>query len=216
MKNITVLSTNVVENYIEIDPGPGSRLDDVVEEACSLALTKGLDVAFDFNGVRVKVNKNSIPVAVIADFKRQLDRNQKAFMESAAYKEQLKDRIQRTMEDQKKIDALLVELPDLKGHDAWVAWTGQFAALNDNMHLNYPKHTIIERMCAAGYVEDACLEDSRLKTDRNIFARWMIGQAIGCLRLGMPIHPVAQKFAQDYRELFPARNLPPRFIGDSE
>lgn len=52
----------------------------------------------------------------------------------------------------------------------------------------------------AGYEDNAEVGKSprEIQADKSMMARYIVGQAINNLRIDMPIHPIASKFASDY------------------
>lgn len=49
-----------------------------------------------------------------------------------------------------------------------------------------------------GYVRNECCGDPAVKTDYNVFAKWLVGQYLdGLYHYGVP-HQVAEKFCDDY------------------
>lgn len=71
--------------------------------------------------------------------------------------------------------------------------------MSDHSGLGYNKQVLADALESAGYKQNDCVGDPEVKSSQRIFARWLVGQAIDCLREGMSLHPSIQKFANDYR-----------------
>jgi hypothetical protein len=80
-----------------------------------------------------------------------------------------------------------------------VSWVGAFADYSDDTRIVYDKQKVIDTLQGYGYVAGEHVGDPAVKTDKTVFAKWLIGQALDGLTCSVgAIHGIAEKFAKDY------------------
>lgn len=190
------------DRTIKLDVMGGSHISKCIIEAIEIAKSTRKEVEFDFNGVNLKVTKDSSAELVAKWWDDEIDRQRQEYLASPAYKELCAKRESKRALDQAKIDELVDRLENGRmSEDALVAWVGEFAEINDDIGLNIHKDSVLKALTAAGYKRNECVGDENVKTVKTIFAKWLIGQAIDNLENGMPIHPIASNFAKTYSEM---------------
>lgn len=168
-------------------------------------------IEFDFNGIPVKVSPFQDRWDVEQQWQSESKRRHEEYLNSDEYKAYLLERQAELKETQSKLDALLTELPSLvKDESLLMAWCGNFADIADDVGLVWSKSSTYDILSQAGWVEDAeCIpkyasdEEKKIRkaalaTFKPVFARWVVGQVMNCLGMGMPPHPITRKFVDEY------------------
>lgn len=187
---------------IVVDPSAGCEIAKACTEAIALAVRHQLPVQFDFNGVQITATVTDEVQALVSKFHAELDARKVAYEASPEGKRRAEELQQQQALRDGKATQLLAELPAaLATEPDTVLWIGRFAEVSDYIGLSYDKQAVAETLESAGYVRNDCVGNPSVKTDKTVFARWLVGQAIDNLRSGFGIHQVAIKFAADYAKL---------------
>lgn len=184
-------------------PCPGERIDNAVIHAVEKAAQEGEPVAMNFNGIELVISPDSNKDDVIASYFMECDKREGAYRESPQGQAQARRALRQKLRDQRSINVLIGALPAIatRGGADLVKWIGEFSSINDNAALTFDKGAIVEVLKAAGYKRGENVSNPAVHTDRLAFERWLVGQAMGNLEDGLPIHPIAQKFAGDYAKM---------------
>lgn len=184
---------------IKLDVMCGSHVSKCITEAIELAKSTRKEVEFDFNGVNLKVTKDSSAELVAKWWDDEMERQRQEYRASKEYKDMCSARESKRALDQAKIDEMVERLEKIRmSEDDLVAWVGKFADINDDIGLNIHSRTVVKALTDAGYRRNECVGFEEVKTVKTVFAKWLIGQAIDNLENGMPIHPIASNFAKTY------------------
>lgn len=199
MKSISIIEKTAA--FIRVDGYPGAHISNVAAEAQQLAVTNNVPVRFEFNGVPIEVVAGEDAQAVVKRYQDETERSATEWRASDAGKQDAAKEAMHQAENQAKADEMLAELTAaLASIDGTVAWVGEFSLISDQGAV-YSKVDVIRQLEAAGYARNAFVGDPAVKTERNAFAQWVIGQVLDGLYHG-GIHPIASKFAADYRVKF--------------
>lgn len=187
---------------IVADVSAGCEITKTCGAAIALAVEYQLPVQFDFNGVQITATATDEALTLVGKFHAELDARRVAYEASPEGKRRAEEQRQQQAERDGKATQLLAELPAaLATEPDTVSWIGRFAEVSDYIGLSYDKQAVAATLESAGYVRNDCVGDPAVKTNKTVFARWLVGQAIDNLRSGYGIHPVAIRFAADYANL---------------
>lgn len=190
------------DRTIKLDVMGGSHISKCIIEAIEIAKLTVKEIEFKFNGVNLKVNKDSSVEMVAKWWDDELERQRQEYLASKEYKDMCSARESKRALDQAKIDEMVERLEKIRmSEDDLVAWVGKFADINDNIGLNIHSRTVVKALTDAGYRRNECVGFEEVKTVKTVFAKWLIGQAIDNLESGMPIHPIASNFAKTYARM---------------
>jgi hypothetical protein len=181
----------------------GTSIATACKEAMKLSNNRCKSVHFNFNGILIKTAENSTVDQLNNFYHLELERNHEIYINSDEYKELEKKRQAKTLKDQNSLNKLISELDDIiSNEDNLIAWLGSFSYLNDNLQINFNKEEIIQKLEESGYKRNVYTNENFVKDDKNICAKWLIGQALDNLHSGRRVHSMCQMFADDYKVKF--------------
>jgi hypothetical protein len=108
-------------------------------------------------------------------------------------------------------DRLLGRLPSLDFADqaAVLDWVCRFQPASDRVGVRFPRELILSTFARNGYHPNMNVGDAFDPEDRENVARYIVGQALDGLAKVGAIHPMACKFAADWREKFAGKATGP-------
>lgn len=189
-----------IRPYTYYNVQAGEHIDTAILHAIQLARTSDNFVSFNFNGVDLIVQENDLQADVRKRFEDEQKRQQQEYQKTDAYAEKVKQQKERADTTQNKVNTMLNQLGLITTEAELVSWIGDFSAINDHVDVDIAPQFIIEHLETLGYERNDCVNHPDVRHDSTVFARWLIGQALDCLHRGMPVHPVAQKFSEDYQQ----------------
>ena len=188
---------------LTISPQFGKTISITAERATIIATDQKEPVTFRFNGVDVVVSPGEAAENVALRWERDIDNNVAEYRKTPEYAKAQERAAMLLAEMQSAVDTLVSRLPEYIdwGYDGVVEWVGKFAEVSDHVQIVYDRGEVIQLLENAGYVSGDCVKHPAVKTDKHIMARWLIGQAMkGISTIGSP-HPIAIKFAAEYKEM---------------
>lgn len=187
---------------LRIEPSLGESIQTTAQRAVQFSDDRDAPVQFDFNGVHIVVQTGDTELEVIAQWDSECKRQSDEYHASPQYAFDQAEKEVRRKRFQKTVTNLCACLPAciLRGDDVVVRWVGEFARPADHVGVIFDPYVLVDKLEAAGYVNNAYVGDDEVKASRLKQARWMIGQAINCLALGIPPHPVLIEFARQYAQ----------------
>jgi len=189
-----------------IETKAGDHISKVAFEACSLAKECLQPVHFVFNEVEVDVCPGDEAAGVVEVWQKRFDQKCRDFENSKEGKQVATDKAQSIATARRKNDYLLEELYVGSTYPKAEILVRILADLADAAHVGVP----MDYQYLAGYMEQAGYKEneyvghtpaSDFKTNRVICARYIIGQAINCMKMGMPPHPLTRKFYEDFTKI---------------
>ncbi len=176
----------------------GRHIDSVTAEYCKLSKRAKVLIDFDFNGVKLTASPKTSPATLRWAFDNELERKAAAYRNSPEGRAAAQDRNDELIVKQVTIEHLIANM-DFSTHDKTMTWLRQFAEVADDVGVSYDKAPIIFNLTIAGYKEnDECGRPKEDYSNREIMAKWIAGQALNCLNMGMPPHPITEKFVGEY------------------
>lgn len=191
------------DSHMQIDVYAGANLYGVIDEAINLAKLHEKDVRFNFNGINVNVTPSSTSSSVVSSFERASEERATAYKNSPEGKQAVIDAANRQKSAQTAVDDMLENFEIAAAHpDTLIEWLGAFSEVNDHIGLTWDRKGLISRLNDLGYKSNDCVGNPLVATDKVVFAKWLVGQCIETLNSMGSIHPIAHKFANDYKEKF--------------
>lgn len=182
----------------------GKNIDYACDLACKIAHRDQIDVGFNFNGVNVIATPKNSPEEVKKFWRAEMDREAEEYRNSPEGRRETTRRQKQLKNDQATVDNLVNTLSGYiqNGLDDVVLWCKRFAEVADNVHLKYDARNLAAVLEHAGYKQNDMLELPQEEyTKRDVFGRYIVGQAIDCMKMGMPPHQVCIRFAEKYEKL---------------
>lgn len=182
-----------------IDVLPGDHIDRVVEKLVARAPAFAV-----FNGIRVDAWPGETREAVTARWAEGNAARAEAWRKSpegiAIAEEQ--ERTRATLQAQ--ADDLMQALPsvDLTNVEVALRWLERLAHASDLTGVVFDRAAVVATFEAAGHALNAFVGKAFDITDREIFARYIIGQCLDGLACVGAIHPVCLRFVQEWRARF--------------
>ncbi len=184
------------------EPLPGHHIATSCKEAVALAIKNNMFIAFDFNGIGMLATPDSAPTDLEQQYHEESERRRKEYEDSQAGKDAAATRAETVKQRQATCDALLESLAQTLHtcpQAEHVAWLRKFAEVADDLGVKFDDRSLIPTLESAGY-KDGCHvgQPSKWFRKRKHMAEYIFGQAISCLKNGMPPHPITLSFCDKY------------------
>lgn len=188
----------------------GSSIDWCLKECEAKARSSGETVTLlNFNGVDVVVTPTTTAEEAEEAWRAGMAANAEKYRNSPEGKKSAQEAKERAENAQLNVNRLLTQLDGYvdPSTSQIVAWVAEFSEHADHIAVKYSKTDLIAKLEGFGYVAGAHVaktapEKRAAKNwKRQTMGEYIIGQAISCLKSGMPPHPVMQKFAEDYAQM---------------
>lgn len=189
---------------IDYDPRNGSHIDFECDEIRRIAKERRCLVRMVFNGVRLLAAPKRSARSLRWEWHKLFSEQASKWRQSPQYAAHKCEQEQRRRETQSALDQQMSVLPLATGTlDALMNWLYLFTPLaNTSDDVTYNIAATVDAMEAAGYRENAHVGLAPNDfTTRCVLGGYIAGQAINCLRAGLPPHPVLCGFIEQYFEL---------------
>lgn len=162
------------------------------------------DINGEFNGVTVIVTEESTPESIYEDYKKQLEEQQKAYEQTEEYKLRQIEREERAKNLNYESTYMLGQLFTINwsNYDQILTWLHDYQPISDHVDVKVPKEQLIKLFTENGYGINVNTGKNFDKENEENFARYIIGQALDNFEHVGAIHPILQKFVNDWKEKF--------------
>jgi hypothetical protein len=169
-----------------------------------------------FNSISLKVGPFAAPGFAHAEWKRISDEKHQAYLNSDEYKHRQAKEAAELAKRQEKVDGLLTALPLIgPDTDLVVQFCRDYIENTDHRGVQGNTEFVLNTLEAAGWVKRAYVNDPLVKTDKEIFAKWLVGQVMNCLAsMRMAPPHVVHRFTENYENW--DNNTPPNAGGSLE
>lgn len=197
---------------IKVDPHAGTNIEYISPRTARIANVLRAYVGLTFNDISLKVGPFAAPGYAYAEWRRISDANYQAYINSDAYRERQAQELAERQKRQQKVDGLLAALPLIgPDTDLVVRFCRDYVENTDHNGVQGNHELVLQTLGAAGWVDGAHVHDPLVKTDKEIFAKWLVGQVMNCLAtMGMAPPNLVHRFAEDYENW---NNNPPPNAG---
>lgn len=183
----------------------GEHIDNACKEACALAIQSGEDVGFSFNGQDVVATPKSSWQEVAKDWSDKMDASSKAYRESSEGLLSAAKREQDIAEKQKRIDLQILSLDQVcytGSLDDVLNWLEPFTKDADDVGVKVNYNSIVSVFLSAEYENNWGVgKPPEFFNTKENMGNYIIGQAISCMKSGMPPHHICLTFIEKYRGL---------------
>lgn len=185
---------------VTYDPHAGSHIANACQEAVAMAIRGKQKVKFSFNGVELIATPDSDPAKLEVEFIEKLEADSKTHRESPKGIAEAEGRTAEILRKQRSVNTSLAVLKDIVGdHDKLMLWLKSFTEDADDIGVQFTKARLADELEAAGYAENEHVgQKPEWFCTRKRMTHYIVGQAINCLRIGMPPHPVTASFVEKY------------------
>ena len=179
---------------------PGTTIDRAAQILCAHAPAR-----FNFNGIEVKARyATTRPADLVVAWRRKMDAR------AVQWSPERTARERRDAEEvkaaQAATDALLAALPsiDWSDHAGPIAWLVAFSVPADRAGVRFDHAAVYRAFLSHAYDAGVYCDDAFDETSRDIFARYIVGQALDALLRGWAPHPMIERFAAQWAQRFAA------------
>lgn len=194
------------------DPSPGTTIEHACKKAVEIAQQSGQSVTFDFKGIAVTAEADSDPQALQDEWTKTMQAQAEAWRNSPEGQQAADESKRLESNPQSKAIRLLAELPALlfdRGNlwkeeslNAIMVWLKEFSLAADHVGVKVDYPALIATLEKAGFRENEYVgQPPGWFCDKLRMSRYIMGQALNCMRMGMPPHPVTCSFVEKYFNL---------------
>lgn len=157
-----------------------------------------------FNGIHIVADKETNADSLVNFFRIEVKRKQEEYEKTPEYKEVQEKSKSEIMQMNEQMQIKMKELSslDFKNLDTVLTWCCDVQPLTDRNGVNVPKDKILNIFNINGYFPKVNIGEDFKEDDKENFARYIIGQALGCLIHMNVIHPLVITFTEKWREKF--------------
>ncbi len=187
------------------NPGGGCHILAACTEAVKLATTKDALVDFKFNDIDLRAAPNSEPSTLAEQYSAECEKRREAYQKSAAGIAAARAQEDRLIRAQACVCGLVATLADVlreKPLPVVMAWLDDFTTHADHIGVEYDRTEVATIFEQAGYKSDEGVGNPpEWFNTQERMGRYIIGQAINCLRMGMGPHPITHSFIEKFNAL---------------
>lgn len=179
----------------------GTRIEAAAATLVGAANAVGAEVVATFNGVRLRAKPGCEAAEVVASYHLESEVRGAAYRASPEGKAAARREAEDVAALQARAIALTGRLGDLDFSDqgAVLDYLADLQPCSDRMGVIVHGEAIAAAFERAGFTPNACAGDAFDSEDRDVFFRWLVGQALDGLTQGPAIHGVFHKFAAEWR-----------------
>jgi hypothetical protein len=178
----------------------GERIENAIRELVALANKHMEPIKADFNGVEIIANPGDNPAVLRAKWNSDTDRMAEEYRNSPEAKRAERERARKKRETDRRIASVidLLDEVDFSDLDSVVDWLYALTEY-DTEGAAFDRQSIIDRFQSNGFELNVYCDNEFAENDREIYARWMIGQI---LEIYFNRPHLFRKFADEWREKF--------------
>lgn len=201
MTSLTFRSlADAMKTAIEYHPLGGVHIRSAIREALQLARRYNRPVRFRFNGRRMTASNRLSARHIERQWEHATAAASLAYRRSPEHAAETARSIADITAKQATVTALVAVLPTVTTLDGMMAWLHGFTDPADRVGVKYDQIAVAAQLEKMGFVDGEGVGDGTPATSEKM-GRWIVSQAINCLRHGIGPHPVTLRFVQDYLAL---------------
>ncbi len=185
------------------EPLAGTHITGACAQAVALAVESDEPVRFKFNDIMLQAIPTDDPKVIVDRWHAIHAEQQEAYRNSPAGRETKRLRDAEVVRKQTELNAAVEALPKILRTDnhlnALVGWIKALIDPSDDVETKWNPNSVADLLEAAGYINnDNVGHEPEWFNTRERAGRYLVGQAINCMRKGMGPHPITLKFADEY------------------
>lgn len=184
----------------------GSSINHVCAEMCSISKETARTVLSNFNGQLLRAIPVTDPLQLEFDWRLAMDKAAAEYRSSPQGQKAEAEQKMVALLSQRKTDELIAKLPTvLNDLPALVAWLSELSNCADHVDVKWDNRAVSVALLSAGYKPNEHIgRPKKAYDDYRTMGRYIVGQALKNIKDGMAPHPVIQRFADQYKQLFNA------------
>lgn len=189
---------------IEYEPKYFSRVTEEIQAMTDLANVHNESVRMKFNGTIVVAKPGDEPSALYAKYRADRVKRIEEYARSPKGVQAAREAEERLQNMQAGIDALMIRFGtlDYANLEELVQFFDDLTDPSDHIGVVFNRLEIVTQFEAHGYAVGANVGPDFDEGDREVFGRYLIGQALSCLVTVGAIHHIYHDMAQKWREKF--------------
>lgn len=182
----------------------GEHIESAVRELVALANKYKEPVKADFNSVEIVAHPGDDPSELQAKWSADMDRKAEAYRDSPEGKRAAREAEERKQKLQAEADHVMSTLDELDFNDlgSVINWLEALRDPSDHIDVHFDRQRMLDAFADHGFKPSVYCGDEFDETDRETYARWLIGQALDNIQHVGTIHGVYHKFSKEWREKF--------------
>lgn len=186
--------------YINYTPELGSTIEAEARNAIHMAKANNKPVVLHFNSAALVVTTGSDPDDISAQYRQHLREKMEEFRNSPEGRASQQDQDAKIQARTQIVRQLVDDLPQVlgRGLTETIKWLQKYAISADHIAVEPQARKVLDALKAAGYKTNDCSGDHFAPNNKEIFGRYIIGQAMVSLEAGGAPHPVTANFAKSY------------------
>lgn len=190
----------VIASY---EPTPGESITHACREAINIANRQRSIVAFKFNDIEMFARPSDHETDLEGLYHHMCEQRAEAYRKSPEGIAAREKSEREGRQGQAQIDALVSGMNPVfdAGLDATITWLERYATLADDIRIDSHRDAVMSALLAHGYVNNEFTGADWVPGDKRVMGRWIVGQCINCMSIGMPPHPVSIKFCREYADM---------------
>lgn len=180
-------------------PAWGEHLAHAIRWMYLVANANNAEVQMEFNEETVTIRPGDNPEEVICAYQEKISnhgKEQRNSPEHTAYQEAIK---KQKYAQHKKLLTLCKEKPDFDSLESCIDWFDALSKLDLLLLSHLPVAGLFQKH---GYRSNVFIGKDFNPEDKEVFARWLIGQALHCIETVGTIYPMFSEHAAFWKEKF--------------
>lgn len=174
----------------------GQHFISAIREMAEMANRSKAEVKMEFNGKEYSVLPGVDVQEVVDAFEKKLRDEEEEYRKSPECAERERVWAAERLAQTEKFNELWEVKPDFTDLDSVVDWLCKLSIIDS---INMSNFGIVEVFEENGYLPNAYTYDKFDIDSREIFARWLIGQALDGINIVGAIHPVFMNHAKQWK-----------------
>lgn len=186
---------------VNVDIPAGTHIEAAAILLVGRANLAGASAVGRFNGVTLRAEPGSSAPDIAAEYDRKQAEASARWRRSAKGRAAAKASAEEVAALQSQANALAVAVGnlDLSDQPAVLTFLGDQQKCSDRVGVRVDAQEILVAFAFGGLTPNMCVGDAFNADDRDIFFRWLVGQALDGLANGPAIHGMFHKFCDDWR-----------------
>lgn len=183
-------------------PLAGEHIKQACTRAIFIARSNEEDCGFKFNDIALIATPDSTVEQLEKLFFDEMDRAHQEYEASPKGIAAMAQRQEEVKQRQEAVSRLACADIEEMSMDEVIAWLKEFTHAADDIEVRKPLKTITQLLEAAGFEANAHVgKEPGWFNTRQRMGEYVVGQAMECMKRGMPPHPICLTFCKKYEAL---------------
>ena len=176
-----------------------------ISSVCQAAIKNGFPCFFIFNDIRVEhLSEYDTPESLEEDFMSACNKRRQEYLNSPRGKADAAKRARVANNKQQVVDSLMERMPqlDFSNQMEILTWFKELTNPSDDVDVQKPVAEILQFFEKNGYLPGVYCGKEFVASDKNIYARYLVGQALSCLKTVGAIHHMYHSMFETWKNKF--------------